>query len=65
MGIVANDSGDTAGQAAGGESEDTNLRDVDCAGAVSEDDLDDFDDAEDPIDQPLVNRRVYALLQSQ
>jgi uncharacterized protein DUF6589 len=65
LGIVANDSGDTAGQAAGGESEDTNLRDVDCAGAVSEDDLDDFDDAEDPIDQPLVNRRVYALLQSQ
>jgi hypothetical protein len=61
LGIVANDSGDAAGQAAGGESEDTNLRDVDCAGAVSEDDLDDFDDTEDPIDHPLVNRRVYAL----
>ena len=53
--MVANDSGDAAEQATGDE---LDLRDVECA-------LDDFDDTEDPIDHPLVNRRVYALSQSQ
>jgi len=64
LGMVANDGGNAAEQVTGGESEDTNLRDVDCAGAVSEDDRDDFDDTEDLIDHPLVDRRVYALSRS-